>query len=288
MHINIFIQLVLTFLLIAACSKIELDSQPNAEVTELNYIFGKQDDFEEFKSLIENEDTPLDKIEEFLDDVDDLKALYEYHEDMCGLIHYAAAQGEIEIANLLIDSGVPIDSKSELGKTALHFAVEKGYKELAKNLLEKSPNLLYQQDLNGNTPLHLAIISRYFDLSMFLSDKYQDTGKLAVKDTYGYTVLHLAAAEGAYKLALALLKRNPDIIDLQNIDGDTALHMAVLEDRLKLVELLLNNGADYNIKNYDGTTALDLAKDPELASQPNNREIITTLEKAVNKNEQKD
>ena len=78
----------------------------------------------------------------------------------------------------------------------------------------------------------------------------------------GETPLHYAARNSSFRIAKALLNRgaNPDAIDS---DGDTALHESVrLSDATKnvaLVSLLLDKGANPNIRNDDRWRPLDLA-----------------------------
>ncbi|XP_050405682.1 transient receptor potential cation channel subfamily V member 6 [Patella vulgata] len=51
----------------------------------------------------------------------------------------------------------------------------------------------------------------------------------------------------------------PPLINLQDSNGNTVLHMAVIHDKRELLQRLLNEGADLNIKNKQGLTPLTLA-----------------------------
>ena len=64
---------------------------------------------------------------------------------------------------------------------------------------------------------------------------------------------------------------------MQNKYGGTALDYAVYREDYNTVKLLLDNGADVNMKNNDGDTALDYAKEYERT------EIIELLNKYTNK-----
>ena len=57
-----------------------------------------------------------------------------------------------------------------------------------------------------------------------------------------------------------LLKQGANA-NLQNEDGYTALLIAVSSGNKEIVQLLLENGADINIKNIDGKTAWSLAEE---------------------------
>ncbi|MFT4314720.1 MAG: FxSxx-COOH system tetratricopeptide repeat protein [Wolbachia pipientis] len=71
--------------------------------------------------------------------------------------------------------------------------------------------------------------------------------------------------------------QNINDIDL-NDGGNTLLHVAVSKDHQDIIELLLNvSGIDQNIKNKDGKTPLDIAK------QSNKEKIIQILEEHLKK-----
>ena len=60
-----------------------------------------------------------------------------------------------------------------------------------------------------------------------------------------------------------LLEKNANP-DLQRNNGWTALMYASYHCHKETVQLLLNHGADVNLKNEEGQTALDLADDEEI------------------------
>ncbi|NIA28805.1 MAG: hypothetical protein GWP06_02690 [Actinobacteria bacterium] len=68
-----------------------------------------------------------------------------------------------------------------------------------------------------------------------------------------------AAYEGEYGLVCSLINNgaNPDVT---NEYGETALMVASENGYDAIIEYLLDHGADINIKNKDGDTALDIAK----------------------------
>ncbi|RLN15532.1 ankyrin-3-like [Panicum miliaceum] len=53
------------------------------------------------------------------------------------------------------------------------------------------------------------------------------------------TVLHLAALHGHTEFAREVLQKNNGLIVARNVDGDTPLHLAAKEDKMKVAELLV-------------------------------------------------
>jgi len=62
---------------------------------------------------------------------------------------------------------------------------------------------------------------------------------------------------------LLLLKHKPNI-NLQDSTGQTAAHYAALVGNSEILEVLLKNGADVNIRDEDDQTPLDVAADDEI------------------------
>jgi hypothetical protein len=98
-----------------------------------------------------------------------------------------------------------------------------------------------------------------------------DAGVVEVNahDSYGNTLLVLAAQTNCAKLAVQLLDRDADI-NAQNWRGQTALHFAMSFNYHQMADLLLARGADKTIRNDWGMTAeegiMDFAGGGELMS----------------------
>ena len=70
-----------------------------------------------------------------------------------------------------------------------------------------------------------------------------------------WTALIWASSRGHRETASLLLDRGADI-NLKNNDGETALMEASSSGHTEIVSLLLDRGADVNVKDNDGGTAL--------------------------------
>ena len=84
-----------------------------------------------------------------------------------------------------------------------------------------------------------------------------------VNDTisYGKTIAHVASFYGSNNCLHTICEQHNDLIHLPDNFGRTSLHSAVREKQLTSVKILLKHGADPNMKNDNGRTPLDLAKD---------------------------
>lgn len=86
-------------------------------------------------------------------------------------------------------------------------------------------------------------------------DKYFD------QDEDGYTKLHIAILHHMEPAISALLQLVPDssYLNIRNFCGQTALHLAVLLGQQATVKKLINAGADVNVRDNRCNTALHLA-----------------------------
>jgi len=202
----------------------------------------------------------------------------------------AAAGGHPDVARVLLDHGAQPSAPGYWGETALHRAAMQGETAVASLLIARGadPNAGTK---TGETPLHWAVIGHGgFRWTMpFKSDTNRDrhVNSVAVvqllldagafvdaRDDKGWTPLHWAAAYGHVQLARILVTAGADpnikVGDVQRVGrmtaahkgapGQTPLQLAVGDgDSPALVAYLLAHGADPNVKDDDGRTALDVA-----------------------------
>jgi ankyrin repeat protein len=71
--------------------------------------------------------------------------------------------------------------------------------------------------------------------------------------------IHKAIQDGDTAKVKALLEKNPELVNTANEVGMTPLLMATMRNKMELIKLLVNRGADVRAKNSIGFTALDAA-----------------------------
>lgn len=96
----------------------------------------------------------------------------------------------------------------------------------------------------------------YNDLKrLILNDKINDLNKLYAN---GITALHLAVIENKYKCGEVLIDCGADI-EIRDPHGWTPLHAAVFAGNIRAVRMLCNKGADLCATTNNGETVFDLA-----------------------------
>lgn len=208
------------------------------------------------------------------------------------LIH-SVLQDEIENVKALLAQGadpnarVPFASEDKwwLGErkdqdmtppvfvVACHFGSIKG-PQIIKMLMDKGADVNLA-DKNGITPL-MAASELGFATSLLLERK----AKVNVADKHGRTALMYAMGNRGLGVAMDLVKAGADI-NAQNAGGQTAVMLAIAnaqddpihlihddqvkkareskERYLELIQFLIDHGANLNVKDKSGNTALSIA-----------------------------
>ncbi|KAF3703296.1 Ankyrin repeat and SOCS box protein 2 [Channa argus] len=103
-------------------------------------------------------------------------------------------------------------------------------------------------------PLFKAISAG--DVSRVKALMMQPGTNLMLPSKPGWLAIHQAAWFGQDTCVNVMLSAQPGMINKQTDRGETALLLAVTKDRLRCVQVLLEHGADPDIRNYDKETPL--------------------------------
>jgi ankyrin repeat protein len=142
------------------------------------------------------------------------------------------------------------------GEPALVLAIREGSAAVVQDLLAHPGTDLERKAVNGNTALMMAAFKRDGDTVRALLDKG------AKVNQPGWTALHYAAASGDAAIAQLLIERGAklDALSPRPSGAVTPLMMAAREGQAGIVRLLLAKGANASLKNTEGFTAAQLAK----------------------------
>ncbi|KAL8735470.1 MAG: hypothetical protein Q9181_002813 [Wetmoreana brouardii] len=128
---------------------------------------------------------------------------------------------------------------SDDGKTALHLAAEKGEQMVVRVLLDRMQDINVQ-DKQGRTALYLAVENKHEKVVETLVARRHGVD---VQDHEGQTALHLAVAGGEEGIVEILLQVDVNL-ELRDNTGRTALHVAAQMGFHRVMQQLLDKGAD--------------------------------------------
>jgi ankyrin repeat protein len=168
----------------------------------------------------------------------------------------AASQGQLELVNILLKAGMPVDQQADIheGCPALHRAIQFGHNDMAKALINAGALLALPRGFDGPcrywkeysdmdiiTPLYQAIVSNNREIAKFLIDTGVDI--------------------------------NATVMTIQELDEErTALQTAVFCENITLVQDFIAAGANLDHESsFYNYTALNIAL------SLGNKEIVETL-----------
>lgn len=142
------------------------------------------------------------------------------------------------------------------GEPPLVLAIREGSRDAVAALLRHPGTDLERQALNGNTALMMAAFKRDEDVVRAL------LAKGAKVNQPGWSALHYAAASGDDKITQLLIERGAelDALSPRASGAFTPLMLAAREGHESTARLLLARGAKPGLKNTEGHTAAQIAK----------------------------
>lgn len=164
------------------------------------------------------------------------------------VMHLAARATHIYTLENFFRHGADIEARNFNNYTPLHQAAEAGDIVAVHHLLQLGADRYAMQDKTVlSIPAVLAARKRHWDVTRYFRSRNL------------YFSIHLMAAQGDKPGVIEALDDLPTAIDLLDALQNTPLMSAVKTGECEMVKLLLERGADTGFKNVEGDTALDLA-----------------------------
>ena len=210
-------------------------------------------------------------------------------------LHLAIFHGHYAIANLLLEKLGAADVEEFTEGETLHPADWMRVEEVATELLREKVTIelptLYLDDIYNPKPTALevaALVGQLAIMRILLDNdakadarnplkekalmqaagaKQDSATKLLLeyganvnfkRDTDSQTALHLAAESGNLVLTKILLNNGAEV-NLRNRDDQTPLYLAVINEHIETIKLLIESGANIDIRDSKSETALDHA-----------------------------
>ena len=162
----------------------------------------------------------------------------------------ALKTGYIDAFTFLIDKGADVNLPDYQGYTALHYAVKSENFDALSCLVHNGADVNLFTSMYKHTPLMLACQSHIHDMDAinFLLNKGANVN---LQDRDGQSALHFASSDICYWLIQNLADVN--MCDNHNC---TPLMLASRNSDFKKVAMLIENGAKVDLQDVDGNTAL--------------------------------
>jgi ankyrin repeat protein/uncharacterized glyoxalase superfamily protein PhnB len=180
------------------------------------------------------------------------------------LLHLAAERGHRACVEVLLACGFNVDRRDRPDHaTALHWAAYAGRLDVAKRLIAAGADVDADDDLHELGVLGWATC---------FQDVHSDVAELLLAEGAKPSIF-AATALGRLDELRTLIERDRSLLARQMSKFEhyrTPLHLAVIKNEPRVVDLLLQLGADMRIKDSRGLTPLDCADaatDPEVVDR---------------------
>ena len=181
---------------------------------------------------------------------------------------------KFKMAEFLLKNKADVLKPDKHGDAPIHIACKHFRLDILKELVASrccSPN---QQNAEGNTPLHIVCRRRTSTTAIELNFlevltstpgintaimNHEGITPFEVVDSIGNTLLHIACAEGNLKVVRLLVSNGANVLKL-DWHGNSPIHIACEHSRVNILkELIALNVCDPNQQNAKGDTALHIA-----------------------------
>ncbi len=193
----------------------------------------------------------------------------------------AALKNDIDMAAWLLQQGATVDVEDKRGSSPILICSVNGHIELMRILAAHSESLgLETAAKSGDmsilgivldladvgldirfhkreTALHIACRKKHSEMVQMLCDNDAD---VTAKDLWNRTPLHEAALSGCDKCMEAVLNNGKDVIEEMDFNGWTALHFSAWGAFDRCVRLLIESGANAQVRDKFGLTPLDYGR----------------------------
>lgn len=170
-------------------------------------------------------------------------------------IHTAALFADTEIMAALLDAGADIDAQPKHGKKAIDYAIRGKRKEIVQFLLERGatvPDLLDYS--SANDPWARA--EQWYNEVKKSDKKFNESPSGTDIDNLEH-LCHAVRQGDIESVTLLLHKRRTNVNTLDK-RGYSPIHWAALEGNIEIMALLLENGADLNLRTEENSPPLFL------------------------------
>ena len=152
----------------------------------------------------------------------------------------------------LLKRGMDVNTSDRAGSTLMMIAARTGNLQLLQTLLANRANV-NRRNQYGDSAVMVGALNGKLEVVKALLEHGAEL------NTSGWTTLHYAVFGGDTDvLALAITKGGK--LNARAPNGQTALMLAVKNGKLELVRQLIDADADMDIADFDGVTAIKLAR----------------------------
>eukprot|EP00638_Chattonella_subsalsa_P006939 CAMPEP_0117756088 /NCGR_PEP_ID=MMETSP0947-20121206/13846_1 /TAXON_ID=44440 /ORGANISM="Chattonella subsalsa, Strain CCMP2191" /LENGTH=181 /DNA_ID=CAMNT_0005575561 /DNA_START=801 /DNA_END=1346 /DNA_ORIENTATION=- len=153
-----------------------------------------------------------------------------------------------DMVNFLLFMGANKSIGDPTGWTPIHEACSQGSLEMVKILISSNADMTII-DKHLRTPLHVACEKGKLDAVKFLC---RSGASVQARVEYGGSILHIACWQGSLDVVKYIHTKTSLDLNAVDDDNETACHWAAYKGFNDIVQYLVKNGANSQVKSKDG------------------------------------
>ena len=166
----------------------------------------------------------------------------------------ACIHDDEDMVTCLLDLGANVHARNAQYDTPLHVAAQCSGPKVCQVLLDRGADINASCE-DGSTPLSIAVQEGCLDVIRFLIERGANV-QLPANIIFKTTILHLAAKSYTLTKLFLSMDQVASMVNVANDRGSTPLHVVVTNGYLETCELLIEHGADVNVRDQLGRTPL--------------------------------
>ena len=278
-HLRNSIILIVAALLISSCASVEVRAVRHGDMQKLEKFLSKGGD----PNTVDTSGNGLIHIAVQYGQEDSLRALLNAgaNRDLLNragnsALILAVGKNAVNLVDILLDYGADPTRKGRGGKTTLMVVAGNGNVTLMKLLVSKGVEI-EAVDNSGSSALFYSVTANRPEALLFLLNSGADAGLI---DNKGRTALHFLTKNRQRPIARMLIQAGADPSRIQDLTGETPLHIASGSGAWELVEEYLGNKRvrqQVNLLSVKRGSPLLYAMTPGLPSQA----AVNTMKKLL-------
>ncbi|CAF3888873.1 unnamed protein product [Rotaria sordida] len=186
-------------------------------------------------------------------------------EYLCTILHYVAWQDNPDLLAPLLDYVDELEMRDGHGWTPLMTAVNRGSKQNVRMLLARGAQIdcdwvggmsLVADAMNFGDVELITILMDHGARVAPTPDMLDDS-----QNENAFYLLHYAVDDGYYDIAKLLIEKGKIPMNTLDQSGWSPMHLAAGHNNIDILTLLIEKGADINVKDSDGNTPLAWARE---------------------------
>ncbi|CAF1093211.1 unnamed protein product [Rotaria sordida] len=182
-------------------------------------------------------------------------------------LHYAALIDNVDAAKILTNYNARLCQPCNSGSYPIHVAALNSSNQVLSHLLAIAKSLGYDTehllnfcDAENHRPLHSSVIGGNIEAVEIC---LKNGGKIDDQQEDLSTPVHLASSQGLIEILKLMFNCQSElkskVIRMTDVQGMTPLHKAAMGDHVDVIEFLLDEGADIDVRDISKRTPLLVA-----------------------------